>query len=199
MPLSETEVDPDPIEQFARWYTAALAEAGDSPVRDGVAVATASPDGQPSVRMVLLKGYGPDGFVFFTNYSSAKGRDLEANPAAAMLFYWPPDRQVRVAGPVERVSRGESDAYWAGRPRGSRLSALASPQSQVVPGRAALEARVAELDALHPDEVPRPDHWGGYRLRPETVEFWCHRDDRLHDRLRYRRDGSAWRLERLAP
>lgn len=198
--LSEAEVDPDPIRQFDAWYSAVLAAAAGSPVANAVALATASPDGRPSARMVLLKSFGADGFVFFTNYTSAKGDDLAGNPRAAMLFYWPPDQQVRVTGPVAKVTEAESDEYWAGRPRGSQLSALASPQSRVVPGRAALEERVAELDAAHAGRpVPRPAAWGGYRLVAEEIEFWCHRDDRLHDRLRYRRAGSAWQLERLGP
>lgn len=189
--LREDDLDPDPLVQFLAWY----AEAG----TDAVALVTASAGGEPDGRMVLLKGAGEDGFSFYTNYTSPKARDLEANPRAALLFYWPPDRQVRVGGPVTRVDDGETERYWRSRPRGSQLSAWASHQSEVIPSRAVLEARWAELDARFPGEVPRPPFWGGYRLVPATVEFWQRGEDRLHDRLRYRRDGSRWVVERLAP
>ena len=190
--LSEDGVDPDPVRQFTAWH----AEAGAPPE---VALATASPDGAPSARMVLLKGVDAEGFVFFTNHGSAKARDLAANPRAALLFHWPPGRQVRVRGPVARVSDEESDAYWAGRPRGSQLGAWASRQSEVIGDRGELERRLAQVAARFPGEVPRPPFWGGYRVVPEVVEFWHHRDDRLHDRLRYRRVDGGWVIERLSP
>lgn len=189
--LREDDLDPDPIAQFLAWY----GEAG----TDAVALVTASGDAVPSGRMVLLKGADERGFAFFTNYTSPKARDLAANPRAALVFHWPPDRQVRVSGPVAPVSPDESERYWRSRPRGSQLSAWASHQSEVVPSRAALEARVAELDARFGDQVPRPPFWGGFRLEPHAIELWQHRHDRLHDRLRYRRDGEHWVVERLAP
>lgn len=189
--LHEDDLDPDPIAQFLSWY----ADAG----TDAVTLVTASADGEPAGRMVLLKGADERGFAFFTNFTSPKARDLAANPRAALVFYWPPERQVRVAGPVARVGDDESQRYWRSRPRGSRLSAWASHQSEVVASRAELEARVAELDARFGDDIPNPPFWGGFRLVPRSIEFWHHRDDRLHDRLRYRRDGEAWVVERLSP
>lgn len=189
--LHEDEVDPDPIAQFLAWYESAPSEA--------VALVTASAGGEPSGRMVLLKGVDQRGFAFYTNYASAKAKDLEENPRAALVFFWPSDRQVRVSGPVTRTTAEESEAYWRSRPRGSQLSAWASHQSEVVPNRGMLEDRVAELSRRYPDDVPSPPFWGGYRLVPETVEFWHHQDDRLHDRLRYRRTADGWVLERLAP
>ena len=183
---------PDPLQQFRGWF-----DAGGV---DFVALATASSSGAPSARMVLLKGADERGFVVFTNYASRKGRDLTENPRAALLFHWPQlGRQVRVEGPVERIGGDESDAYFATRPRGGQLAAWASRQSEPIESREALEARFAELDAAHPGDVPRPPHWGGFRLVPETYEFWEHRDNRLHDRLRYRRDGGEWAIERLSP
>jgi pyridoxamine 5'-phosphate oxidase len=166
-----------------------------------VALATAAADARPSVRMVLLKGFDERGFVFYSDYESRKGRELAENPRAALLFHWPElGRQLRVEGLVERLPAEESDAYFASRPRGSRLSAIASRQSEVVASREELEARVAELEERFAGAEPsRPDRWGGFRLVPETYELWQHRDDRLHDRLRYRRDGSDWLVERLSP
>ncbi len=166
-----------------------------------MALATAASSGPPSVRMVLLKGAGEDGFVFFTGYGSRKGAELDANPHAALLFYWDPlGRQVRVEGPVERVSAQESDEYFATRPRGAQFAAAASRQGRVLANRAQLDEAVGDLAREYEGrDVPRPEHWGGYRVRPETYEFWQHRDDRLHDRLRYARDGDGWRVERLAP
>jgi len=182
----------DPLELFRSWFEQGPGEA--------VALATATSDGAPSVRMLLLKSVDERGFVFVTNHESRKGRELAENPQAALLFYWPElGRQVRVEGPVERVSGAESDTYFATRPRGAQLAANASRQSEPLESREALEARFAELDAAHPDDVPRPPHWGGFRLKPETYEFWQHRDNRLHDRLRYRRDGNDWLIERLNP
>jgi pyridoxamine 5'-phosphate oxidase len=167
-----------------------------------MAIATATPDGRPSLRMVLLKSADERGFTFFTNYESRKGRELAANPRAALMFYWDQlGRSVRIEGPVARLSAEESAAYIRSRPRGSQLSALASPQSQVVSSRDALEQRVASLAAEHADsELPIPAHWGGFRIEPSMFEFWQHREDRLHDRLRYTpgADGG-WLIERLAP
>lgn len=192
--LLENQVDHDPLRQFARWRE----EAGDE--QGTVALATATPNGAPSVRMVLLKRADEQGLTFFSNYESRKGRELTANPRAALLAYWPAaGRQVRVEGEVTRLDPAESDAYFATRPAGSRVSAAASPQSSVVSDRAELERRVADVRGRHGDEPPRPESWGGYRLTPATWEFWQHREDRLHDRLRYRRDGSEWIVERLAP
>jgi pyridoxamine 5'-phosphate oxidase len=189
----------DPLTLFESW----LAEARDAEGfdADAMAVATATPDGAPSARMVLLKGFDERGIVFFTNYGSRKGDELERNPHAAILFHWPSlGRQVRIEGPVSRVERSESEAYARSRPRESQLSALASPQSQVVPDREWLERRVEELDREHAgQELPVRDDWGGYRVEPVAWEFWEHRDNRLHDRHRYERDGDGWRVERLAP
>lgn len=190
MAVFEDELGPDPIAQFDAWYR----EAGS----DEMALATASADAVPSSRMVLLKGHDERGFAFYTNFTSAKAKDLAENSRAALLFHWP-GRQVRVTGSVDRVSREESEAYWRNRPRASQLSAWASRQSEVVDSRDALERRVAELDDRFGDEVPPPPFWGGYRLRPDAIEFWRHREDRLHDRLRYRRAGEGWVRERLAP
>jgi pyridoxamine 5'-phosphate oxidase len=203
-PLREQDVAADPFAQFAVWYR----EAEDSDIRlaEAVALATASPDGAPSVRMVLMKGFDQRGFTFFTNYASRKGRELDANPRAALLFHWDVlGRQVRVEGHVARVSVAETAAYARSRARGSQLSALASPQSQVVADRDVLERRVAELEREHPEgELPVADDWGGFRLTPEVFEFWQQRADRLHDRLRFRPvpgegDGGGWAIERLAP
>lgn len=193
MRVFEDELGPDPIAQFDTWYR----EAG----TDAVCLVTASKRGVPSGRMVLLKGHGARGFDFYTNFDSAKGRDLSENPTAALLFHWLPHRQVRVAGTVTRIDDEEANAYWRNRPRASQLSAWASRQSQVVKSRAVLEQHVQELEERFPGDVPQPPFWGGYRLQPETIEFWHHREDRLHDRLRYRRDepADAWIRERLAP
>ena len=174
------------------------------PQPEAAAVATASAAGAPSVRMVLVKHYDERGFVFFSHYESRKGEELNVNPRAALLFHWPPlGRQVRIEGAVQRVSGEESSAYARSRPRGSQLSALASPQSRTVENREALERRVAELAVQYDKaQLPVPDSWGGYRLVPERYEFWQHRADRLHDRLRYARAaeaGDRWTIERLAP
>ena len=199
-PLRKEDVDPDPIRQFTAWFEEARSAGVSQP--EAAALATASTAGAPSVRMVLVKKADDDGFVFFTNYESRKGGELAANPRAALLFHWEPfGRQVRVEGRVARTTREESEAYAHSRARGSQLSALASPQSRPVESRELLEHRVAELDERHAgSEIPLPEHWGGFRLTPETFEFWQHRDNRLHDRLRYTRGaGTVWHIERLAP
>ena len=196
-PLLEADVDPDPLRQFAAWFD----EAGAAGVRvpEAMAVATATASGRPSVRMVLLKEFDKRGFVFFTGYESRKGRELAENPRAALLFHWDPlGRQVRIEGPVERIAAAESEAYFWSRPRGAQISASVSRQSSVVESRAALEALAAELEARGGD-VPRPLFWGGFRVAAETYEFWQHRPDRLHDRLRCRRAGEVWVVERLSP
>jgi pyridoxamine 5'-phosphate oxidase len=198
--LSEVDVDADPIRQFEKWLRQAL--AANLPEPNAMTLATATADGQPSARMVLLKHFDASGFTFFTNYDSRKGRELTANPRAALLFFWPElQRQVRIEGTVERVSAAESDAYFHSRPLGSRVGACASQQSEIISNRGVLEERVRELMQRHPDgEVPRPPHWGGYRVLPLAIEFWQGRPDRLHDRLRYQRtDPDGWRLERLSP
>lgn len=197
--LLESEVDRDPLAQFRRWY--ADAERADIRMPQAMTLATASSDGAPSARMVLLKGLEDGEFVFYTGYVSRKGGELAANPRAALLFYWDPlGRQVRVEGKVRRVDAGDSDAYFATRPRGAQLAAAASRQSAVLSTREELDASVAELDERYAGgDVPRPEHWGGYRLAPDVYEFWQHREDRAHDRLRYRREGGDWIVERLSP
>ena len=188
----------DPLARVRRWLDEAAAAGVPEP--EGAALATASPDGLPSVRFVLVRGVDERGLRFFTNYGSRKGRELDANPVAALALWWPGlQRQLRAEGPVERLGAEESDAYFASRSRGSRLGALASRQGSVIPGREVLDARVAELSERYDDEIPRPDWWGGYLLRPQAIEFWKGRDNRLHDRTHYLRDGDGWRSERLSP
>jgi pyridoxamine 5'-phosphate oxidase len=198
--LREEDVDPDPLRQFERWFEEAERAGVSQP--EAVALATATPDGAPSVRMVLVKQADRFGFVFYSNYESRKGRELAANPRAALMFHWEPlGRVVRVEGPVERITRGESLAYAHTRPRASQLSALASPQSRAIPSREWLEERAGALAGRHPGtEVPVSDSWGGYRLTPALFEFWQHRTSRMHDRLLYtpERNGS-WKVGRLAP
>ena len=198
--LRRSDLDPDPIKQFANWFTAAI-EAGIHDV-NAMSLATTTTDCRPSVRIVLVKEFDQDGFVFFTNYDSEKGKQLEANPYAALAFYWIElDRQIRISGKVKKTSRKESQTYFHSRPVGSQLSAWASRQSEVVDARRVLDARMAEMTERFADRtVPLPPHWGGYRLKPDTVEFWQGRADRLHDRFRYTRQANGnWLIERLAP
>lgn len=197
--LDVSDLAPEPIGQLRAWLQTAL--DADVPEPTAMTLATVDERGRPSARTVLLKGLDERGLVFYTSYRSRKGRELAANPHAAIVLLWAPlQRQVRVRGPVSRTSAEESDAYFATRPPGSRLSAVASPQSEVIPDRATLEARVAQARARHPDTVPRPEHWGGYRVAVAEAEFWQARPDRLHDRLRYSpTPDGGWRIERLAP
>jgi pyridoxamine 5'-phosphate oxidase len=198
-PLHEGDLSPDPFEQFARWYELAGAEV---PLADAMTLATLGDDGAPDARMVLLKGHGPVGFRFFTNHGSAKAGQIDAHPRGALVLYWREhDRQVRARGPIERLPAADSDAYFASRARESRLGAWASPQSRPLSDRAELDARLGEVrerfDGI--EDVPRPDFWGGFILRPETIEFWQGQQARLHDRFVYSQDGDAWRIQRLAP
>jgi pyridoxamine 5'-phosphate oxidase len=198
--LSEDQLGPDPLRQFAVWLDRAIAEGAHSP--NAMTLATADPEGRPSARTVLLKAVDAEGFVWFTNHDSRKGHQLAANPQAALVFHWPLlGRQVCATGAVVHVDDAESDAYFASRPRGSQLSTWASAQSRVIRDRATLEAAAAAAaERFAEGAVPRPPHWGGYRLVPDAVEFWQGRPDRLHDRLRYTRDPAAgWVVERLAP
>ena len=197
--LDEGNVSPSPITEFARWFEEAVKAEVQEP--NAMVLATASPDGAPSGRVVLLKGFDEQGFVFFTDYRSQKGTELEQNPRAALVFYWPElERQVRVTGTTGRVGRDESEAYYRTRPRGSRISAWVSHQSQVIASRKILEERVPELELMYPgDDVPLPPYWGGVRVMPERMEFWQGRTSRLHDRIRYMKTGTGWRIERLSP
>ena len=197
--LDESNVSADPAAEFDLWFKQAVEAKVLEP--NAMALATSTPEGTPSVRMVLLKGYDERGFVFFTDYRSRKGLELTNNPRAALAFYWGElERQVRITGSVERTSQEESDQYYRSRPLGSRLGAWVSHQSRVITSRALLETGLEEVkQRFSADDIPLPPHWGGYRLRHVEVEFWQGREDRLHDRIRYLREGERWRIERLSP
>ena len=197
--LDLEDIDPDPIAQFGRWFSEAQ-ESGE-PQPEAMALATATPDATPSARFVLLKGVDESGFVFYTNYRSRKGRELDGNPVASLAFrWWTLERQVRIDGPAYPVDAEKSDAYFATRPRGAQLGAWASAQSEVLENRDQLEASLAEVSARFGDgEVSRPPWWGGFRVEPREMEFWQGRSDRLHDRFRYERRGAGWRIDRLSP
>ncbi|MDX6607083.1 MAG: pyridoxamine 5-phosphate oxidase [Solirubrobacterales bacterium] len=196
-PLELERMAPDPIEQFAAWFEQAMA---DVPLAEAMTLATVDEDGSPDARMVLLKGFGPDGFRFFSNYESAKGVELAANPRAAVVIYWRElDRQVRVRGAVERLPAADSDEYFASRPRDSRIAAAISPQSRTIE-RDELDRRYEEMiNELGDADPGRPEQWGGYLVRPDAIEFWQGRESRMHDRFRYSREGGGWRIDRLAP
>ncbi len=197
-PPDERTVDPDPFAQFAAWHAAAVDATGDRAA--AMTIATATPDGHPSARVVLLRGVDDRGFVFYTNYESRKGHELAENSAIAAVLYWAQlDAQVRIEGTAERVSAAESEAYFAQRPRGHQLGAWASRQSTPIPDRATLEAQLAAAEAEYPGEVPLPPYWGGYRITPERIEFWRAGADRVHDRVVYSRVGAGWTVGRLSP
>jgi pyridoxamine 5'-phosphate oxidase len=199
--LTKDHIDANPIRQFQTWLDEVRASGLSEQDAISMTLATAGKDGQPSARIVLLKSFDDRGFVFYTNYHSRKGKELNDNPRACLLFYWPQLwRQVRIEGDIEKVSTMESEAYFQSRPLGSRLGAWASNQSEVVDSREVLEARFAELEKRFGNDVPRPEHWGGYRLKPGSIEFWQGRDNRLHDRLLYRlQEDGSWSIERLGP
>jgi len=199
--LNKSNVDRNPIKQFAKWYDEVRAHEVSEQDAISMTLATATKDGEPDARIVLLKSFDEAGFVFYTNYESRKGKELGENPRACLLFYWSKVwRQVRIEGSVEQVSEEESEDYFQTRPLGSKIGAWASNQSEAVESRDVLEQRYADLSERYGEDVPRPPHWGGYRIHPEVIEFWQGRDNRLHDRLRYRvqADGT-WLIERLGP
>ncbi len=196
--LYESDVEADAIAQFTKWW----GEANESRIEEvnAMTLATASAEGRPSARIVLLKDYDTNGFVFFTNYKSRKGKQLLENPFAAIIFFWKEiERQIRIEGSVLKISEEESDAYFYSRPEGSRVGAWASEQSQIIPERRVLEDRVIEYQQKFSGSIPRPPHWGGYLLKPDSIEFWQGRSNRLHDRLLYTRTGETWKIDRLAP
>ena len=196
--LTERDVDPDPIRQFEKWFGQATHAGMIEP--NAMTLATSTRDGNPSARMVLLKGVDTSGFVFFTDYRSRKGAELDANPRVSLCFWWDSlQRQVRVEGRAARATREESEAYFRTRPHGSRIGAWASHQSAPLASRETLEREVQRLERVRPDEVPLPPHWGGYRVKPESIEFWQGRPSRLHDRIVYTRDGNSWKIGRLSP
>jgi len=198
--LSESDVQPDPMAQFNKWFQEALDSSLPEP--NAMTLATADKQGRPSARTVLLKAYDHAGFVFYTNYESKKGAELAENPYAALLFTWLElERQIRIEGAVTRLTEAESTAYFQSRPKGSQIGAWASPQSQVIPDRSVLEQNVAALLAQYADAevIPKPAHWGGYVVQPEMIEFWQGRESRLHDRIQYRLESGVWMIERLAP
>lgn len=196
--LSEEDVTPNPIDQFKIWFD--QAQHAELPEPNAMTVASVDENGKPSARVVLIKDVGPQGFVFFTNYNSRKGLALQANPHAALLFFWPElERQIRIEGPIEKVYDQESDEYFHSRPLDSRIGAWASPQSQVISGRSILVAKAAEYALKFALNPPRPPHWGGFRVKPEALEFWQGRPSRLHDRIRYTLNQDQWKIERLAP
>ena len=199
--LTRDKVDANPIRQFRTWFDEVRAQGVSEQDAISMTLATADKDGRPSARVVLLKSFADDGFVFYTNYQSRKGKELAENPRACLLFYWSQVwRQVRIEGAIEKVSPAESESYFQSRPLGSKLGAWASNQSEVIDSREILEASFAELQERFGEDVPRPEHWGGYRLKPDSIEFWQGRENRLHDRLRYSlREDGAWVIERLGP